>query len=118
MKYLISATTLALLANTAVAGDIYGSFNSPELDTGYGLRYRGPAAPAAPSGVRVSLYDFFADGPDLPASVTDVPPERLTGERLTSYDTIMLGNPDASPISHAAGSGALGVDRHAVAQAE
>jgi len=97
MKYLLSASALTLFANLALADNIYGDFNSPELDTNYGNSNRAAAAPA-----------YLKDQAQLRST---------TGERLSAYDQLMLGSPDGSPVLSAQGARTPVIDRQPLAQA-
>ena len=103
MNKLLTATTLTLIANVAVAGDFYGGFASPELETTVSNnQWQGPTA-KVPSAVRVSLYAFDpADAPLTPDRSGDIGRISLSQTQSTSYDRFLLGDPDAVPASRAA----------------
>lgn len=103
MKTLMTAAALTLASHAALADDIYGGFNNPDLDTRYGSHFIRAVPKTASSDVQVSLYTLYRGNPDLTTEIEGyVPRESSDGYRLTSYDTFMLDNPDASPLPRSA----------------
>jgi hypothetical protein len=95
MKRLLTASALMLTANLAVAGDFYGGFASPDLETTVGNGNGGASAPTAPSAVRVSLYDFYQGDPDVaPEYSGAVSGKSFAQAQPTAYDDYVRGDPD------------------------
>jgi hypothetical protein len=98
MKTLITASALTLIANLALADDIYRSFASPELDSSVSNNYGVVFPSIVPSAVRVSLYDFYKGNPDVSQDLEGyVEHTSWASGRLTSYDRWLIGNPDSGP---------------------
>ncbi|AGA91189.1 hypothetical protein Thimo_2456 [Thioflavicoccus mobilis 8321] len=103
MKTLITATALGLIANSALAADIYGGFNNPDLDAAYGSHFVRPVPQSQASNFEVSLHAFYEGNPDVTTDVKGYVPRQSSSESvLTAYDVFMLDNPDASPLPHSA----------------
>ncbi|MGA7982419.1 MAG: hypothetical protein WCA32_19635 [Chromatiaceae bacterium] len=98
MKTLIAVSALILIANAALANDIYGNFASPELDASVPNRYGVEAPEVGRSGVQVSLYTLYKGNPDVHNDLGGfVPRESRSDHRLTAYDRLVIGDPDTGP---------------------
>lgn len=98
MKTLLTASALALIANTALANDIYGAFVNPDVDSTLGNNY-GVTFPAIqPRDFEPSIVAFHKGDPEYPQVF-----ERPVGSgfhasgALTAYDQFVRGNPDTGP---------------------
>jgi hypothetical protein len=67
MKTLVSASVLSLIATTAMAGDYYGNFASPELETTVSSSSAAMVpATASPNTIQTSLYTFDPEDANVP----------------------------------------------------
>jgi hypothetical protein len=95
---LVSVSALTLIANLAVAVDIYGGFANTNL-VSTASNDPVPATRAhTPSGARVSLADFYQGNPDVSrvtvenARYAESNPG-IPGQSIP-YDALVQGNPD------------------------
>jgi hypothetical protein len=97
MKTLLTASALTLITHLALADNIYGGFNSRELDTGIPTSPNVADRPMSPGGVDVSLFAFYEGDPDVPHDLRGAVRRAPMDAALTAYDQFLLGDPDSGP---------------------
>lgn len=102
MKTLLIASALTLIANTALANDIYGAFVNPDVDSTHGNNYGVTFPVIQPRDFEPSIVAFHKGDPEYPQAFEgDVGPRSQTIGALTAYDHFVRGNPDTGPVDRA-----------------
>lgn len=99
MKTLLIVSALTLIANTALANDIYGAFVNSDVDSTYGNNDGATFPVIQPHGFQPSIVAFHKGNPEYPHGFEGAVSSgfHATGT-LTAYDDLMRGNPDSGPV--------------------